>query len=239
MVAAPNSSGAARKGRSSRRSSPAGFEGGALRRDPHPPHLWPFESVQPTCRRALGQARELGGRSPFSLLVRSAMAKLKKKPRRGAVQVRREAGTAPSDRHSGDAVRRDRRLALSGAALASKLSSLGIHRHDVLLALEACVGGVFFGDGYFRLELGLRFAFAPEFIGGLPRTADGRALLRFGVEGDMEYFVTEDGSVWTQDGIADRLPHCWAPDPIAFAREFRWPNLLELEPLAPVLACGE
>lgn len=163
------------------------------------------------------------------------MAKTKKRPKRGAVSVYREAGTLPSSRHSGQAAFRDRRLALTGATLASKLSGLGIHRHDLLLALEARVGGVWFGEGYFRLELGLRFAFLPPWEGDFPLTPDGRLLLRFGVEGDMEYYVTEEGEVWTRDGIADRLPHWRAPDPLTFAREYRWPNLTELEPLASLL----
>lgn len=109
--------------------------------------------------------------------------------------------------------------------------------HDLLLALEACTGGVHFGEGPFRLELGMRFAFMPPWEGDVPLTPDGRLLLRFGVEGDMEYYVTEEGEVWTQDGIADRLPHLRAPDPLTFAREYRWPNLVELEPLAAVLRC--
>lgn len=166
------------------------------------------------------------------------MPKLKKRFRRGEVPVLREAGVLPSASHGGQDVRRDRRLALSAAALSSKLTAIGVHRQEVLLALEACVGGASFGEHSFKLELGLRFAFLPVFGGESPRTPDGRQLVRFGVEGDLEYFVTEEGEVWTQNGIADRLPHRRGRDPVAFATEYGWPNLLDLEPLAAALGAA-
>jgi hypothetical protein len=134
---------------------------------------------------------------------------------------------------------RDARLRLRSAALCSRLSSVGVHDQDVLLTLEACVGGLSFGEGYWQVSLGLRWAFHSWRRDGrieIPEPPHGRPLLRWGLEGDMHYLVTDSGEVWTQDGIADRRPHRRAPDPITFAELLNWPIVVDLDPLIEVLS---
>lgn len=78
-------------------------------------------------------------------------------------------------------------------------------------------GGLWFDAGGARVQLGLRFADARAV------TPDGRPLARWAIEGDMSYYATDAGEVWTQDAVADRVPHRQAADPLGFATEQRWP----------------
>lgn len=118
------------------------------------------------------------------------------------------------------ALERDRRLALSAAALTSALSARGVHDYDLLLALEAAVGGMSFGVSYFRVSLGLRHALEER---NPPRTPDGRALLCWAVHGDTSVYVTDSGEVWDQDGISDREPLRRAPDVLTYVADHKWP----------------
>lgn len=117
-------------------------------------------------------------------------------------------------------LQRDRRLALPAAALASALSARGVHDCELLLALEAAVGGMSFGVSYFRVSLGLRHALGERHP---PRTPDGRPLLCWAVHGDTSVYVTDSGEVWDQDGISDRAPLRRAPDVRSYAARHRWP----------------
>jgi hypothetical protein len=96
-----------------------------------------------------------------------------------------------------------------------------------MLALEARIGGLRFGELYFQVVLGFRYAFSTYFRTGKPgpltRTFEGEPLLDVGVEGDTRYFVALTGEAWAQDGIADRYPHRAAASFDELSESLCWP----------------
>jgi hypothetical protein len=124
-------------------------------------------------------------------------------------------------------VRTDDRERIPRGELAKLLELQGVEPQEWMHALEGKIGGMHWGESYFAVHLGFRNAFRTYFrtnaVAELPRTKDGRVLLRVGVRGDTLYFVSESGEAWIQDGIEDRFATRFAESFDQLATKLEWP----------------
>lgn len=124
-------------------------------------------------------------------------------------------------------VRREPGDAIPPARVDALFAAHGLVPDPWFRRLEEVLGGVAFGRPPHEVMLGLRRTFhatlATDVPSTLPRTRDGRLLLRIGLHGDNQFFVALDGTAWAQDGISDRWPHRAAATLAELADALGWP----------------